>query len=836
MTKRQRLTNLFFILFCAALTWGQQDVTPKYLVDSFNRIQEQFNCTFSFKDQDLEGHIYQEVSTQSLGQALNLLRTNTLFDYTLLQDKTVTVTPKANVKSQCIRVINRESNQAVAGALVSTRYQEKITDELGQLELQFIDSNSSISTIAAGFEPNNAVWSTYSATCYSVELLLETNQLPAITITNYIAKGITKSRDGGINIDYDVFDILPGLIESDVLLTLQALPGIQSVNETVSFLNIRGGTNDQNLILWDGIKMYQNGHFFGLISAFNPNLTKQVDVYKNGSTVRYGDGVSGVISMRSSDQLVEKITGNVGVNLLSADGFVAMPLGGKASLEIAARRSLNELWETPTYSSYFDKAFQNTELQAAFGQDPNSNEDFKFFDTSLRLLYKISPKDELRVNFLVLGNELDFDENAVIDNVLISRNSNLIQDNLSGGVFFRRTWNEKLQSSLQYYASNYSLMATNSDIVNNQRLLQQNDILESGLKLETGYLINNQTQLNFGYQFNETGITNFESINNPTFEREEKQVLVTHSGFSELNFTSKNGATRLITGLRVNHIDKFNEVLFEPRLEFRHRLNKAFTLEINGEFKSQTTTQIVDLQNDFLGVENRRWVLANPEQIPILKGKQLGFGISYQRRRLLVSLEPYVKEVTGISSQSQGFQNQFENARVVGSYNVYGLDFLANRQWDNTNIWLSYSYAKNDYTFAELIPNEFPNNIDIRHTVTLGATQTLGAFKLAGGLNWHRGIPTTQISQASAVTNMEIPFDAPNAQNIPDYFRIDASATYTMQWSDSIKAIAGVSLWNVLDRSTTVNEFYRFNDSNTIERVTDLALRFTPNFSFKLLF
>lgn len=59
------------------------------------------------------------------------------------------------------------------------------------------------------------------------------------------------------------FGILPGLIEPDILQTVQALPGIKSIDETVSDINVRGGTNDQNLILWNGIKMYQSGHFLG---------------------------------------------------------------------------------------------------------------------------------------------------------------------------------------------------------------------------------------------------------------------------------------------------------------------------------------------------------------------------------------------------------------------------------------------------------------------------------------------------------------------------------------------------------------------------------------------
>ena len=101
--------------------------------------------------------------------------------------------------------------------------------------------------------------------------------LEEIVITNYLTSGITKLNDGSLTIKPKTFGILPGLIEPDVLQTIQAIPGIISTDETVSNINVRGGTHDQNLLLWDGIKMYQSGHFFGLISAFNPHTTKRIN-------------------------------------------------------------------------------------------------------------------------------------------------------------------------------------------------------------------------------------------------------------------------------------------------------------------------------------------------------------------------------------------------------------------------------------------------------------------------------------------------------------------------------------------------------------------------------
>ena len=96
-------------------------------------------------------------------------------------------------------------------------------------------------------------------------------ELSEVTISGYIVRGINKLDNGSFEIDISDFDILPGLIDTDVLQAAQAFPGIQSINETVSDINIRGGTHDQNLMLWDDIKMYQSGHFFWLNIYVQPS-------------------------------------------------------------------------------------------------------------------------------------------------------------------------------------------------------------------------------------------------------------------------------------------------------------------------------------------------------------------------------------------------------------------------------------------------------------------------------------------------------------------------------------------------------------------------------------
>ena len=229
-----------------------------------------------------------------------------------------------------------------------------------------------------------------------------TQRLKEVVVTNYLTKGITKLNDGTTTIKPEFFGILPGLTEPDILQTIQALPGILSVDETVSNINIRGGTHDQNLFLWDGIKMYQSGHFFGLISAFNPYTTQQINVSKNGTSAKYGDGISGVVDMQLSNNIDNEFKAGVGFNLINADAFIKVPISKKTELQLATRRSITDLVVTPTYNQYYKRIFQDSDLTDTRDDSYSisQNEDFYFYDITAKFLYDITESDKIRFHFL----------------------------------------------------------------------------------------------------------------------------------------------------------------------------------------------------------------------------------------------------------------------------------------------------------------------------------------------------------------------------------------------------------------------------------------------------
>ena len=665
-------------------------------------------------------------------------------------------------------------------------------------------------------------------------------RLEEVVVTNYLTKGISKTNNGTIEANTKAFAILPGLIEPDLLQIVQNLPGIISVDERISNINVRGGTNDQNLILYEGIRMYQTGHFFGLISAFNPYLSETISISKNGTSAKLGNGVSSSISIENADNLDKKISGGIGGNLLSVDGFTKIPLSKKTELQVSARRSFTDIFASTTYDSYFDRIFRDSELNASnnINTQLSLDERFLFYDFNAKFLYNINETSNLRINVLNIYNNLDYNQafTTTANNFQETRSSlNQISYGLSST--YSKIFKDGITATAQAYYSNYNLDAENNDITNSQRLIQENKVEDYGLRIDVSKTVSESIIFNGGYQFNEVGVTNFENVTNPNFTSLIKEIVRTNALFGEIEWYSESRKTYIRLGSRISYFGKLSEFLIEPRFTVNYKFMDHFRLEVLGELKSQSITQVIDLQQDFFGIEKRRWNLANTENVPLITSEQISVGLSYNKNNLLVSVEGYYKGVNDITARSQGFQNQFQFTNDIGTYTVKGIDFLINKGFNNFSTWLSYSSSKNDYQFQNLNNgNLFPNTLDLRHVANASFTYNRDNFKVGFGINWHSGRPYTRPLETQDNSNSVIEYDSPNNERPRDYVRTDISAIYNFKFSKGIKAEVGASIWNIFNQTNIINRNYTLNSDDSIIEINNRSLKFTPNLSLRLNF
>lgn len=827
---------IFLILFCCSMfkTLGQSSEQKVPITVALEQITKAHAVAFNYESSLLDGIKVVPVSENlSLSAKIKNLEDQTNLVFEKVSDLVYTI---SEVIQLCGYIIDSESEQPLKDATITSTSAYALSDKNGYFEIDLKSKSEELTIRYIGFKTIERQAKYFDTKdCVTITMLIHQEVIAPVLIESYLVRGIDKRQDWTTSIDYDRFSLLPGLIESDVLQTAQALPSILSVDETVSNINIRGGSHDQNLILWDDIKMYQTGHFFGLISSFNPLMTQKASVINNGSDVALTDGVSGTIHMKTEKKIDSNFNGIFGVNFLNAELFSNIPIGNKSSLQVASRKSLDDLVRTPTYDVYFDRVTQDTEAENNVANVTNSNQEFNFYDASLRWLYQPSENDLIRLNFILINNELGFNEAADINGIQRTRRSNVSQNTLAVGLKYKRQWNEKLSSSINIYNNEYKLEALNADVLNNQLQLQENNVSETSIQLNNS-IEEDHWRFNLGYQFTETEVINLNDIDLPRFVRRDEEILREHGAFGQAWYKSPDNTFSVRGGVRSNYLTRFEKLIIEPRLSIRTSIGKHINVEALGEFKHQSTSQIVNFQNDFLGIEKRRWQLTDNDSIPVLQSKQASVGITYKNKGWLLDIKAYYKTVAGITTQSQSFTTKYEFAKEKGNYDAYGFELLGRKNYGNFSSWLSYSYINNTYTFENLNEIEFPSNFDISHTVALGTTYSNSSWNISAGINYRTGKPTSIPLSGNEIIDDNINFDTANSERLLDYLRIDASALYKFKISNTFRSEIGASIWNISNRENAINNYYRINENDVVNRFSRFSLGLTTNAVFRIFF
>jgi CarboxypepD_reg-like domain/TonB dependent receptor/TonB-dependent Receptor Plug Domain len=844
MLKNKYLFTLFIAFFSFLSTNAQEDQNAIALKTVLEQIIKQHDIRFDYIEKDIaDFKIISPQKSWSLDAKIEYLKKSTQLEFKVIDQKYYTITQNNKIdKKLCGYIIDNETGLAVENvviAIINTNIAVG-TDKNGYFEIAPITSNQ-IETRHLGYQTlivNQKDLRINS--CPKIKLSPVTLQLDEVVTNRYLTTGILKLNDGTIIIKPKKFGILPGLIEPDVLQTMQQIPGIYSTDETISNINVRGGTHDQNLFLWNGIRMFQTGHFFGLISAFNPSLANTIAISKNGTSAFYDDGVSSLVNISSHSKSIEKSQNSFSINLISAEFYSKIKASEKASIEISGRRSYTDAISTPTYINYRNRIFQNTiitNVNKTLTDDFKTNEKFYFYDFSIQYQQKIGSKHELNIDGIAIQNNLDIKQTSALEN----RNSNLSQSNFGGNLTWKTTWNDNNTSQIQFNTSYYNLDSNNESIKVNQILTQQNTVFDTGIQLKNTHQISKTFSFNNGYQYNEKGVTNFDKINSPFLSRKIKEVIRSHALVLEGIYESGSKNTFLNLGLRSNYFEKFHTFLLEPRIQLSQKLSPNFSIEILGEQKSQTLSQIIDLQQDFLGIEKRRWELSNTDNIPIQKSNQMAIGLTYKDNDWLVTLDNFYKKVNGITTSSQSFQNQFELIKTTGNYNVIGTEALIQRNFGKFYTWLNYSYNKNSYLFEMLSKDKFPNNYELIHSVAFAAIYECEKWKMAFGSKWHSGKPYTTLANNKIniddPSNPKINYNQANDNKLKDYIQLNFSAARNWKLSDKLRLTGSFSVLNMLNNKNIINRYYRINKTeNSIESVDTYSQAVTQNINLKLLF
>lgn len=288
-------------------------------------------------------------------------------------------------------VIDKSSGEHLSNANVYDLITKRgtTTNEYGYFSISLSSDTVNLSISFVGYSSFSSVF--YLKEDVKLNIQLESNQTlgEVLIIDNKVDDIIKSTQMSIIEIPISQIKSLPVLLgEADILKSLQLMPGVKSGEEASSGLYVRGGGSDQNLILLDGVPVYNASHLFGFFSIFNPDAISSVQLIKGGFPARYGGRLSSVLDVRMKEGNLKEFHAEGSIGNVAAKLTIEGPIiKDKMSFIVSARRT------------YID-ALVASIMKLYRGETDKSkiNAGYYFYDFNAKLNYKISDKDRLFVS------------------------------------------------------------------------------------------------------------------------------------------------------------------------------------------------------------------------------------------------------------------------------------------------------------------------------------------------------------------------------------------------------------------------------------------------------
>ena len=737
-----------------------------------------------------------------------------------------------------------------ANIFIPSLQQGTNSDENGKLNwTPIIYGNETIEISYLGYE-KYLTSASYLSSCPTIILKPQEFSFEEILVKEYVTSGIAQSVElNHMVLRPDKINMVPGLTDADVLQMVQLLPGVKSIDESATGLYIHGGSPDQNLILYDGIPIYNGGHFFGMISGFNPSLVEKVDVHRSGFSSNFGGRVSSVIDIQSINTIPKRVKFDAGVNFTHADLSLTIPvLNDKIGLIIGARKSYTNIVETPTYRRLSERVFRKGKLDEVNQQEDTETLDFAlgfdFNDYNAKLLVDLNTNNRLSFSFFKTDDNLNFDFTEYEDG--FQTNDKLDQNSNGLNVKWERKWNARYSSVISFsnmdQTNKYEFRI--NDVATDELEIEEanlNDISDKTFNFDNRWKLSEIWDLNFGTQYADLNVQrSYQFDDNPPEPEEDENKIAT--GYFTLT-PRLHKKLNINLGVRWNHMFSTNKNLYEPRLSFQYFPTKTFQIKTNAGYYHQFMSQVIEF-ND-LGINQNFWVLADEEEdIPVLLSKNISLGMIYYPKSFMVEIEGYFKQQEGLTSNLSSFQIDDIEDFDTSSGTSWGVDLLIKKRWNKWQSWISYSYSRTRYTVdMEDASLTFNAPHDVPHSLRITSQYKTKKWNISLGWNISSGIPYTRSETLNDEEDPEPLYDIVdiNTSRLPLSHRLDLSMMYHIFEKDGWIGKIGCSLLNIYNRENIMGrEFFSvFEDEIDVYQLQTRdrsMLRFTPNIVFRIGF
>ena len=690
-----------------------------------------------------------------------------------------------------------------------------------------------------GFEEDNRKISVYGNGIVDFEMSEKTIRLKELVVNDKAANlNIVSSQMSAIKLNAKNIRELPLFLGvKDVIKSIKLLPGIQSTGEFGTGFYVRGGGQDQNLILLEEVPLFNSAHAFGLISAINSDAVDNFTLLKSGIPAKYGERVSSVMDIRMGSN-AEKPSFKGGIGLMDTRLNLDLPLlNKKVYLQVGARTS---------YSNWLLRQMPDPDLK---------NSSVSFYDINALLTVKFNPK-----NKLTLFGYLSDDKYGL---------SNAYQyhyDNTMGSLQFAHQFSPKLNATFMAGTSRYRNDIAEADTLKRTEAYKVNSSISyQNTKLDFNWLPNEQHKVNFGlnailYNVQPGIMIPFDTLSEiPSLTTQKEKALEMAVYISDnLNILPQLNADfglRLsrYTYLGPNSVLMFqpnaahtagniadtlryakNEIVnsytsLEPRISMRYTLDDVSSLK----FSYNRISQFVNLvSNTSVMSPTDVYKMSSPNVKPVICNQfALGYFRNLNDNVLEASVEIYYKKLNNILEYRNGAEilmnSSLEKDLLIASGYNYGVEFYLKKNTGKLTGWASYTYSRSmRHTTSPYVTDQingntyYPSAGDQPHNlVFVGNYHLTRRWWVSGTFNYSTGKPVTLPELKYDFNGSQfIYYSDRNKYRMPNYHRMDIAITHdeSIRLKKKWKGSWTFSVLNLYAQKNPYSVFYKSSSNSKL--------------------
>lgn len=569
------------------------------------------------------------------------------------------------------------------------------------------------------------------------------NQLQEVIVTSDRKEaGILSTNAGAIEIPMTQIQHTPTILgEADILKTIQLMPGVQAGTEGFSGLYVRGGNADQNLVMLDGIPIYNADHLLGIFSIFQPEAVKNVTLFKGAFPARYGGRISSIVDVRTNDGNMKRSEGSLSIGSLTSKLHLEGPIAkDKTSYSFSARGVHTLLFMPFVKSLRKDNNYYFADINAKvnhrfndrsrmflnvyWGEDRykwRENSDLKYSGPGETTTSQYVSRDKQRLNwgnFIAAGRWNYVFSNKLFSNATLAFNKYRMKMFGSSREIDRIDNEEQTFSYQSDYRSGIEDWSARMDFdytpVPHHLIKFGGEGIYHTFRPET---LNSKIKENH----NETILTDtiYKSAGNSTLYGKEISV------YAEDNFNIGKRIS-IDAGVHFNLFDTQGRSYYsaQPRISAKYRLGDRW---ITKAAFSQMTQYVHLLSSTQIALPTDLWVPIT-KHIQPMTADQYSAGLYYDGvKGWEFSIEGYYKKLNNVLEYQDGVSvmgnsAHWENKVEMGEGRSFGLELLIQKTIGNTTGWLAYTLSKSDRRFKNGNINNgerFPYKYDRRHYLNI---------------------------------------------------------------------------------------------------------------------